>query len=172
MQITLHLKNTFHSFDSHFQEDPEAIQEAETKEEEVLKAEPTMTTDVVEEEEQPMTVEDDSNDTPEDDDDDQFLPIPDGNGVANNGIEEIAEETMDDNDSSSAPTVPVDEPETKTYSEGEGKSTVDGTDVTMASDDDPSSTANALKRKIESGEEDEVKKQKIEDTPGECECHS
>lgn len=128
-----------------------------------------------EEQQQPETVtmtveEDDSNDVA---DEDQFIHIPDGNGVANNGIEHIDDVDMVEADKQQEESVPEGEmrEEKEEAAVPQPTTAADApTDVVMASHDDPSAAANALKRKIGSGDgDDEVKKQKTEDgLPGTC----
>lgn len=185
-----------------FQEEPVTnIEESECHPEEVL--EETNTIDAKDPEEAKMedqrtvmTLEDsNSGSQPGDDEsspDDQFILIPDGNGVANNGIEHLEnlEEEEDQvvlKEKSESPIAgqeeeePMEEQRAETESIVEEKTTAVVTteeqeekakDVAMVSDD--VDTVNALKRKSavdnnnDSGDgEVDIKKQKTEEKPGE-----
>lgn len=185
-----------------FQEEPVTnVEESECHPEEVL--EETATIDAKDQveaamEDHPvMTVEDDSNSgsQPGDDEsspDDQFILIPDGNGVANNGIEHLESQEEEDGDQvelkekSESPigkqeVEPMEEQQPETDIVEEKTTAVVSTeeqeekkakDVAMVSDD--VDTVNALKRKSavdnnnDSGDgEVDIKKQKTEGKPGE-----
>lgn len=174
--------------------DPEEV--AENASIDAKESEPAEMNNVEEEDgPRPVTIEDeDSNSVghqlqgdEESSPDDQFIHIPDGNGVANNGIEHLGEPDEDVTMDEAEPVVVEekskveDDVETEQQPAGDVKKKTNAAtevvvvvekaenNVSMVSDD-TDAAASALKRKTTTGDGDgdlDIKKQKTEEKPGE-----